>query len=49
LPGPGVFATRNAIGTPALLPDGSIATESLPSTMQPPPAERPVLTPGDTL
>jgi NADH-quinone oxidoreductase subunit J len=29
LPGPGVLSTGNAIGTPALLPDGSIATESL--------------------
>ncbi|HEX2308628.1 MAG TPA: NADH-quinone oxidoreductase subunit J [Jatrophihabitantaceae bacterium] len=29
LPGPGVLSTGNAIGTPALLPDGSIATESV--------------------
>jgi NADH-quinone oxidoreductase subunit J len=29
LPGPGVLATGNSIGTPALLPDGSIAEESL--------------------
>jgi NADH-quinone oxidoreductase subunit J len=29
LPGPGVLASGNAIGTPALLPDGSIATESV--------------------
>ena len=29
LPGPGVLSSGNAIGTPALLPDGSIATESV--------------------
>ena len=29
LPGPGVFANADAIGTPALLPDGSIAQESV--------------------
>lgn len=29
LPGPGVLSTGNAIGTPALLPDGSIAYESV--------------------
>jgi NADH-quinone oxidoreductase subunit J len=29
LPGPGVLATGNSIGTPALLPDGSISHESL--------------------
>jgi NADH-quinone oxidoreductase subunit J len=29
LPGPGVFATANNVATPALLPDGSIAPESL--------------------
>jgi NADH-quinone oxidoreductase subunit J len=29
LPGPGVLSSGNAIGTPALLPDGSIARESL--------------------
>lgn len=28
-PGPGVFATSNSIATPALLPDGSVAPESL--------------------
>ena len=31
LPGPGVLSTGNAIGTPALLPDGSISTESVMS------------------
>lgn len=29
LPGPGVLASGNAIGTPALLPDGSISDESV--------------------
>jgi NADH-quinone oxidoreductase subunit J len=29
LPGPGVLSSSNAIGTPALLPDGSIAHESI--------------------
>ncbi len=29
LPGPGVLSTGNSIGTPALLPDGSISHESL--------------------
>ncbi|MEU7527390.1 NADH-quinone oxidoreductase subunit J [Saccharothrix sp. NPDC042600] len=29
LPGPGVFATANSVATPALLPDGSVAQESL--------------------
>jgi NADH-quinone oxidoreductase subunit J len=29
LPGPGVLSSHNAVGTPALLPDGSIAPESV--------------------
>ena len=29
LPGPGVLSSGNSIGTPALLPDGSISTESV--------------------
>jgi NADH-quinone oxidoreductase subunit J len=29
LPGPGVFATADSVATPALLPDGSVAAESL--------------------
>ena len=29
LPGPGVFATANSVATPALLPDGTVARESL--------------------
>ncbi|GAB3446178.1 NADH-quinone oxidoreductase subunit J [Actinophytocola sediminis] len=31
LPGPGVFATSSSVATPALLPDGSVAPESLSS------------------
>jgi NADH-quinone oxidoreductase subunit J len=29
LPGPGVFATHDSVATPALLPDGSVAPESV--------------------
>jgi NADH-quinone oxidoreductase subunit J len=29
LPGPGVFATSSSTATPALLPDGSVAQQSL--------------------
>jgi NADH-quinone oxidoreductase subunit J len=29
LPGPGVFATGNSVAVPAILPDGSIAPESI--------------------
>ena len=32
LPAPGVLASTNAVDTPALLPDGSISTISLPGT-----------------
>ena len=35
LPGPGVFATANSVATPALLPDGSVAPESLSELIQP--------------
>ena len=34
LPGPGVFATSSSVATPALLPDGSIAPESLSSIIE---------------
>ncbi|HVS68809.1 MAG TPA: NADH-quinone oxidoreductase subunit J [Mycobacteriales bacterium] len=34
LPGPGVYADHDSIDTPALLPDGSIATLSVPSYLQ---------------
>jgi len=48
LPGPGVLSSGNAIGTPALLPDGSIAHESvMVSTGELPPA-MPALPPGIT-
>jgi NADH-quinone oxidoreductase subunit J len=34
LPGPGVYADHNAVDTPALLPDGSIAATSVPAYLQ---------------
>lgn len=34
LPGPGVFATANSVATPALLPDGSVAPESLSELLE---------------
>ncbi|MEV4596409.1 NADH-quinone oxidoreductase subunit J [Amycolatopsis sp. NPDC049253] len=34
LPGPGVFATANSVAVPALLPDGSIAPESLSAIIE---------------
>jgi NADH-quinone oxidoreductase subunit J len=34
LPGPGVFATMNSVATPALLPDGSPAPESLSTLLE---------------
>jgi NADH-quinone oxidoreductase subunit J len=34
LPGPGVYADHDAVDTPALLPDGSIAPASVPSYLQ---------------
>jgi NADH-quinone oxidoreductase subunit J len=34
LPGPGVFATINSVATPALLPDGSVAPESLSELLE---------------
>ncbi|HKN97596.1 MAG TPA: NADH-quinone oxidoreductase subunit J [Pseudonocardiaceae bacterium] len=39
LPGPGVFATGNSVATPALLPDGSIAPESLSEIIEATPVE----------
>lgn len=32
-PGPGVFARNNSVGAPGLLPDGSVAADSLPAPM----------------
>jgi NADH-quinone oxidoreductase subunit J len=46
LPGPGVFATSNAVGTPALLPDGTIAPESVPPGVGSP-HELPALSRGE--
>ncbi|OLR90695.1 NADH-quinone oxidoreductase subunit J [Actinokineospora bangkokensis] len=40
LPGPGVFATANSVATPALLPDGSVAPESLSRLIESTAAER---------
>jgi len=40
LPGPGVFATTNSVATPALLPDGSVAPESLSAIIEATAAER---------
>jgi NADH-quinone oxidoreductase subunit J len=39
LPGPGVFATANSVATPALLPDGSIAPESLSDIIESTPVD----------
>jgi NADH-quinone oxidoreductase subunit J len=46
LPGPGVFASGNAVGTPALLPDGSISDESVMSGVAPRRVQRPELEDG---
>ena len=40
LPGPGVFATANSVATPALLPDGSVAPESLSALLDSVTADR---------
>ncbi|GAA4844791.1 NADH-quinone oxidoreductase subunit J [Saccharopolyspora rosea] len=39
LPGPGVYATSNSVATPALLPDGSVAPESLSELLENLPAD----------
>ena len=50
LPGPGVLATSNHIGTPGLLPDGTISRDSLmPGLGGEPVREVPALTRGDDL
>ena len=41
LPGPGVFARHNSIATPALLPDGSVAPESISPLVEPVAANQP--------
>jgi len=43
LPGPGVYADHDAVDTPALLPDGSLAVTSVPDYLQ----IRPALSTGD--
>ncbi|RKT84990.1 NADH-quinone oxidoreductase subunit J [Saccharopolyspora antimicrobica] len=40
LPGPGVYATTNSVAVPALLPDGSVAPESLSELLENLPADR---------
>ncbi|ASU80245.1 NADH:ubiquinone oxidoreductase subunit J [Actinopolyspora erythraea] len=40
LPGPGVYATANSVATPALLPDGSVAEDSLSDILDNTPVER---------
>ncbi len=42
LPGPGVFATANSVAVPALLPDGSIAPESISAIIDATPVAPPV-------
>ncbi|OJY52650.1 NADH-quinone oxidoreductase subunit J [Pseudonocardia sp. 73-21] len=39
LPGPGVFATGNSVAVPALLPDGSVAPESVSAIIDSTPVE----------
>ena len=39
LPGPGVFATASSVSTPAVLPDGSVASDSLAEIIASVPAE----------
>ncbi|MCI2417059.1 NADH-quinone oxidoreductase subunit J [Saccharopolyspora sp. K220] len=40
LPGPGVYATANSVAVPALLPDGSVAPESLSELLENLPADQ---------
>ncbi|WP_241249088.1 NADH-quinone oxidoreductase subunit J [Rhodococcus sp. X156] len=40
LPGPGVFATTSSVATPALLPDGSVAPESISAIIEATATER---------
>lgn len=47
LPGPGVFATANSVAVPALLPDGSIAPESISAIIDATPVEATEETPPD--
>jgi NADH-quinone oxidoreductase subunit J len=49
LPGPGVFATGDSIATPALLPDGSVAPDSLSRLVDPQLPDEPELLPAPAL
>ena len=40
LPGPGVFATTHSVATPALLPDGTVAEESISEILEAPSQQR---------
>lgn len=47
LPGPGVFATGNSVAVPAILPDGSVAPESISAIIDATPVDEPELPTGD--
>jgi NADH-quinone oxidoreductase subunit J len=47
LPGPGVYATGNSVAVPAVLPDGSIAPESISAIIDAAPAEPAEVRPVD--
>jgi NADH-quinone oxidoreductase subunit J len=49
LPGPGVFATSDSVATPALLPDGSIAPDSVSRLVEPHLPDEPDLIPTPAL
>ena len=48
LPGPGVYATSNSVAVPALLPDGSIAPESISAIIESVPVPPPLPRSGET-
>ena len=47
LPGPGVFATGNSVAVPAILPDGSVAPESISAIIDATPVDEPELPASD--
>jgi NADH-quinone oxidoreductase subunit J len=47
LPGPGVFATDNSVAVPAILPDGSVAPESISAIIDATPVDEPTAAPAD--
>jgi NADH-quinone oxidoreductase subunit J len=49
LPGPGVFATGDSVATPALLPDGSVAPDSVSRLLEPQLPDEPALRPSPVL